>query len=87
MHVTPSLLVSISKRLIPSVYGISRKGVHVQNDLQTELTSAGAVQVGEDAAFVSVGDSSRYHVCGTNLFNCVCWSAILKIYILYNRCG
>ena len=64
MHVTPSLVVSISKRLIPSVYGISRKGVHVQSNLQIERISTGVVQVGEDAAFISVGNSSRYHVFG-----------------------
>lgn len=63
MHLTP-LLLSSCKRLIPAVYGITKKGVHVQSDLQIERSSTGAVQVGEDAAFFSVGPGSRYHLCG-----------------------
>ncbi len=63
MHVTKSILSSC-KRLIPAVYGISKQGVHVQSDLQLERSPTGAIQVGEDAAFFSVGLSSSYHLCG-----------------------
>lgn len=70
MHLT-SLLSSIPKRLVPAVYGISLKGVHVQTEFQIEPTpAAGAVaetstvQVGEDASFVCVPPGGRYHVCG-----------------------
>ena len=68
MHLTSFLLSSATKRLVPAVYGITLKGVHVQTQLQLEPTSAAGtdstVQVGEDASFVCIKPSSRYHVCG-----------------------
>lgn len=67
MHLTSSLLSSI-KRLVPAVYGITLKGVHVQTPFQIEHTSTAGidstVQVGEDASFVCIRPSSRFHVCG-----------------------
>lgn len=68
MHLTSSLLSSLIKRIVPAVYGITLKGVHVQTPFQIEHTSAAGidttVQVGEDASFVCISPSSRYHVCG-----------------------
>ncbi len=77
MHLTSLLPASISKRLVPAIYGITKTGVHVQTQFQIDHTSTGSAagagaaftQVGEDAAFVTAGRSGRYHVCGKYMWD------------------
>lgn len=52
MRLSGSVL-SLARRLIPSVFGISKQGVRIETDLCPDPSAGCLVQVGEDACFVA----------------------------------
>ena len=71
MHLSSSVL-SLARRLIPSVFGISRQGVRIEAGSYPDLSTDCMVQVGEDACFVAspataatghqvIGTTNKFH--------------------------
>lgn len=63
MRVSGSLL-SFARRLLPSVFGISKQGVRIEASTCPDPSSGCVVQVGEDACFVAAPTTTAHQVFG-----------------------
>ena len=63
MHLSNSVL-SLARRLIPSVFGISRQGVRIETGSCPDPSTGCMVQIGEDACFVASLSATGHQVIG-----------------------